>query len=480
MRGLKNSGSSLRFNPSWAAAALLLLAALSLDISTVKGWSMAYGDAEAHLNIARRITDSRTPGPSQIGTVWLPLPHLLMMPFAAIDALWFSGLAGSIPVLCCFLLAAVLLYRMAGLAASLVFALNLNMLYLATTPMTEPIMAAALTGLLYATLRYREAPSTRGLLAIAALSNLATLTRYEGWALIPVVALFIWHEGGFKRAVSFGALAAIAPIAWLAHNQFYYDDPLAFYRGPYSSIAQTARQHAEGLPPGAAGNWVLALRYFGYALRDVLRMPILIAAAAGAVVLIRRRQFWPLILLAIPGLFDLWSIHSGGAPFYVRELEPYTWFNARFALEMLPLAAFAIAALPKPAVVLTAVATVVSLFMSFDLPVFEESQLVQHVKVPELGSYRRGAGIIFRFGDLAAVFRASRIHLREGLYQDNLPQWNEALGNPQVFQREEWALAEEGDEVDQAIHRQGDAYKLIDKFYVKGKPAILVYRRSRQ
>ena len=42
-----------------------------------------FGDAESHLNIARRIIDSRTPGYGQLGTVWLPLPHLLVLPFVA-------------------------------------------------------------------------------------------------------------------------------------------------------------------------------------------------------------------------------------------------------------------------------------------------------------------------------------------------------------------------------------------------------------
>ncbi|MEI9812882.1 MAG: hypothetical protein WDO18_09525 [Acidobacteriota bacterium] len=110
-------------------------------------------------------------------------------------------------------------------------------------------------------------------------------------------------------------------------------------------------------------------------------------------------------------------------------MSPFTWFNARFALELLPLVAFAIAALPKPAVILTAVATVASLWISFDLPVFEESQLIQHVQIPELATYRNGEGILFRFDSLAWVFRRSHIPLREGLYQDNLPQWNEALAN---------------------------------------------------
>ena len=46
---------------------------------------MLYGDAVAHINIARRVFDSRTPGLLQLGTVWLPLPHLLMIPFLISD-----------------------------------------------------------------------------------------------------------------------------------------------------------------------------------------------------------------------------------------------------------------------------------------------------------------------------------------------------------------------------------------------------------
>src|ERR1700758_531407 len=46
-----------------------------------RGDILLFGDAVAHINIARRVFDSRTPGPLQLGTVWLPLPHLLIMPF---------------------------------------------------------------------------------------------------------------------------------------------------------------------------------------------------------------------------------------------------------------------------------------------------------------------------------------------------------------------------------------------------------------
>jgi len=43
---------------------------------------LTYNDAASHLNIARRVVDNLTPGIAQIGTVWLPLPHLLMLIFA--------------------------------------------------------------------------------------------------------------------------------------------------------------------------------------------------------------------------------------------------------------------------------------------------------------------------------------------------------------------------------------------------------------
>ena len=44
-----------------------------------RGEVLLYGDAVAHINIARRVFDSKTPGLLQLGTVWLPLLHLLML-----------------------------------------------------------------------------------------------------------------------------------------------------------------------------------------------------------------------------------------------------------------------------------------------------------------------------------------------------------------------------------------------------------------
>src|SRR5437870_13899479 len=59
-------------------------------------------DAIAHVNKARGLFDNIQPGLRQLGTVWLPLPHLLMAPLAAVDPLWRSGAAGSLLSVVCF------------------------------------------------------------------------------------------------------------------------------------------------------------------------------------------------------------------------------------------------------------------------------------------------------------------------------------------------------------------------------------------
>ena len=61
------------------------------------GALLNWGDAVAHLHIARRVFDCHQPRLSQLGSVWLPLPHILMFPFVQIYSWWANGIAGIIP-----------------------------------------------------------------------------------------------------------------------------------------------------------------------------------------------------------------------------------------------------------------------------------------------------------------------------------------------------------------------------------------------
>ena len=215
--------------------ALVFLAAISA-VAVLYFWWQGYllwwGDATAHLNIARRILDGRTPGYEQIGTVWLPLPHILMMPFAAVDGLWRSGLAGAILSSLSFVAAGLLLFLIArhcydseyaGWTAVLLFALNPNMLYLQSLAMTEAIFVCVVLLTLYASLKERAWLAGVGLLA-------GTMTRYEGWILIPFVVLyFFWRDR--RAGMVVGLIASVGPLYWLGHNFVFHGDPLDFYHG---------------------------------------------------------------------------------------------------------------------------------------------------------------------------------------------------------------------------------------------------------
>src|SRR5438045_8792095 len=62
----------------------------------VNGLGLAYNDARSHLDIGRRVVENLKPGFAQLGSVWLPLPHLLMAATIWNDFMWHSGLSGAI------------------------------------------------------------------------------------------------------------------------------------------------------------------------------------------------------------------------------------------------------------------------------------------------------------------------------------------------------------------------------------------------
>src|SRR5215467_8476325 len=123
---------------------------MALAYCLPRGMLLLYGDAVAHLHIARRVFDSLNPGFRQLGSVWLPLPHLLLVPFVQKMAWWQTGLAGAWPSMTCYVLGCAGIYRLARMwlpplatvIAVMFYALNPGLLYMQTTAMTEPLFLA--------------------------------------------------------------------------------------------------------------------------------------------------------------------------------------------------------------------------------------------------------------------------------------------------------------------------------------------------
>src|ERR1700740_1948344 len=146
-------------DPMRVAAIALAVSFLSFLYYFKNGEILLYGDAVAHINIARRVFDSKTPGLLQLGTVWLPLPHLLMIPFLIPDKMWISGAGGSLPSMVAYVLAVIGMFRLvrgalsrelppepparaAAWIAAIVFAANPNLIYMQATAMGEAIYLA--------------------------------------------------------------------------------------------------------------------------------------------------------------------------------------------------------------------------------------------------------------------------------------------------------------------------------------------------
>jgi Dolichyl-phosphate-mannose-protein mannosyltransferase len=472
-----------------------------------RGYILYYGDAESHLNIARRIVDSRTPGIDQVGTVWLPLPHLLMAPFASRDDLWQSGLAGAIPSAACFVMAGTFLFAAArrvfssdaaGAAALALFALNPNVMYLHSTPMSEPAFFAAFMAALYFTVLFRENQAWWSAAGAGIACLAGTLARYEGWFLIPAVTLYFLFAARRHRlriAVWVAAIASLGPLAWLAHNWYWFGDALYFARGPSSAEAIQGGKQYYG-----HGDWLLAATYYQAAAAWCAGAALRWIGALGMLAAVARRAFWPLVFLALPGVFYVWNIHSGATPIHIPNLEPYTWYNTRYGLAVLPLAAFAAGALVTFVPPTTRGWAVLGLALAATGPwllypspenwiTWKESQVnsvarrewTRHAATFLSAHYRRGDGIFTSFSDLTGIYRTMGIPLRETLTWDNEPQWLVTSRRPDLFLWEQWAVCMDGDPVQRAIHRalrQGPHYELVHKIMVKDAPVVEIYRRS--
>jgi 4-amino-4-deoxy-L-arabinose transferase-like glycosyltransferase len=498
--------------PLAAFALLAIVSAAAVAFFYQRGNLLYYGDAVAHINIARRIVDSRTPGWEQIGTVWLPLPHLLMLPLVRVDELWRTGLAGSIPAAACFVLAGLFLFlaarrafssNAAGAAACALFALNPNLLYLQSIPMTETVFIASLAAILYFTVRFRDGGSLFWAAAAGLAVAAATLTRYEGWFLIPFVGLYLLIAAPRRRwlaAILFCAIASLGPALWLAHNAFYYSDPLEFYHGPYSAKAIYQRALDRGMAryPGDH-DFPNAWLYFRTAAQLCAGWPLVWLGLAGVLASLWRRAFWPLLLLALPPFFYLLSVYSSGTPIFAPSLWPNSYYNTRYGTAALPLLAFAAAGLAAIAparlrglaatlLVLAAVSPWIAYPRAEGWVCWKESQVNSETRrawTAETAAFLQthlhpGDGVFTSFGDLTGAFQQAGVPLRSIFHEGNGLFWAAAAVRPDLFLWERWAVAISGDPVDAAILRAArgrSRYDCVSTLTIKGAPVIRIYRR---
>jgi hypothetical protein len=365
------------------------------------------------------------------------------------------------------------------------------------------VFLACLTALLYFTVRFRETQGWGAMAGAAVAAAAGSLTRYEGWFLIPFAALFFLIAARRRRlafALVFGLAASLGVVYWLAHNQYYYGNPLEFYNG--ASSAKAIYQRALDANMGhyrGDHDWRLAAKYMAEAIRLCVGWPLVILGMAGAVIALLRRAFWPLLLLALIPAFYVWSMHSGGTPIFVPHLWPNAYYNTRYGTVALALLAFAAAALvsiaparlKKPAataILLAAIAPWLAYPRMESWICWKESQVNsearrawnQHATEYLRANYRRGDGILGTIGDAASIYREAGIPLRETLNECNGELWKRLTNSANPSPGEKWAVAIAGDKVAQTIARAGKSgprYDLVETIAERGAPVIEIYRR---
>ena len=320
-----------------------------------------YGDGIAHVNIARKVVDS--PDDSirqryiQIGSPWLPLQTVAMLPLVTNDWMWRTGVAGSLVSMIFFVIAAVSLYFLArsfyrnedypsreilpALSAA-IFMLNPSVLYMQSTPMSELVFMGALVASVYLLQRWLNNQTPKRLAIAAVGMTIATLARYEAWpvAVLSILIVALTSHGAWTAKIricaAFAAIVALGPLYWLWHNWEIYGNALEFLSGPNS---------ARGIAFQNRVNFAWSAIFVGHPVLDLLTIAAATAVCAGPLlfllslagfarsVIARRQQLLehsPVILLLLPFFFHAFSLYRG--EIQVFPLSAFGLLNIRYGL----------------------------------------------------------------------------------------------------------------------------------------------------
>jgi hypothetical protein len=520
------------FVVAWSA---LLLSLFALSFSYSRGIMLLYGDAVAHLHIARRIIDSLNPGLRQLGSVWLPLPHLLLIPFVAHMEWWQSGLAGAFPSMGAYVFGTAGIYRLArlwveprsALIAVLFFGLNPGLLYMQTTAMNEPLFLAEMIWAVVLIVEYGRAldedetsRAAKLLIGAGLVLVAAVFTRYDGWifgflawlvALRKMLRRKRWDSPAGGAFVLFTVMLAVAPLLWMAYCARQFGDPLDFLRGPYSAKAIEARTATPGSPhyPGWHSMPVAALYFLKAAELGAvperfanLLLILSLAGSAAGVVRWRKQDGWTALLLWIPLPFYAYSVAYGSVPIFIPLWWPHSWYNTRYGMEMLPAFALSLAFLAasvsewlarrKTAVAWSISAGVALLLVANSVVLLRAKPLVldeaianSRTRIPFEVAYARAlqvlpgnSTILAYTSEHVGAFQRAGIALKRTINETDYYEWLPALKYP--AKAADFVVATDNDQVAQAIAAKPEGLTLINIVCSTGQPCARFYRSDRR
>jgi len=470
---------------------------LQLDLIT------AYGDSRGHLNIARRVVDSVTPGAAQFGGYWMPFLHVLMLPTIWNDFFWQTGISGSIPNMISYVISVVFIYKLVYLIsknkfsafiASIIVMLNLNLIYMQATPMTESLFIATLILTVYFLYKWIEEKHVPDLILSALFLALCSINRYESWSTVlasSVLLIINWIHSRFSKKaegafVLFSMVAWLGIFGWLAWGAIIFGDPLEFMHNELSAGNQTKVAYAEVKPVGE-GNLVEAVLTNFFSLKHTSGMILTALTGLGlAVYLVRRfKKIFHIKTLAIflfltPFMFEVLTVYVGNVPVEVPELSrlnyPSNYFNIRYALYSLPAIAFFVAVMSRKKLIQVFILCLVLLNYFLLLP-YGSNKIVTlndagaQPATPEVkkslewlkNNYDGGLILSSTGGNDKHMFDTG-IHQKEYITEGAYKIWDAAMQDPAKYAQ--WILISDK-------NKRDNAYRNIDKFKLKNDYKVM-------
>jgi len=501
---------------------ILAVVAIALSITaTIYAYRqdviITYGDAESHLDIAKRVVNGLTPGIAQLGGIWLPLPHLLMVPLVYFDPLWRTGFAGSIVSGICFVISAVFIYKLcllltkdtgASLIAFLVFALNPNMLYMQATPMTElPLIIFFILSSYYFIKNLYQEADYFSLILAAFFGFCATLSRYDGWFLVGIEATiiflrYIWHKKKWERLqgrlILFATLAFFGVILWLLWDQLILGDALYFTHSQFSANAQQKGWLAKGQLPAYHNIGLSFLYYFVTAMSNTGIIIFCIALVGFIAYLLQKKykdRFYIVLLMLAPFIFYVLTLYVGQSIIFIPDLTP-GWFesnlfNVRYGIMMVPFVSLFVGYLfsrcqfPGKTVVISLLIFQVLLFgigYSRVMTLADGKTGLSQAKRPDAERwlakhYDHGLVLLDDYSRLTSVIR-SNIPMQHVIYIGTKPYWEESLSAPEKYAT--WIIIQKNDDVWKHIYANPTMRARLYKYFRKDytSPDILIFKRD--
>jgi hypothetical protein len=310
------------------------------------------------------------------------------------------------------------------------------------------------------------------------------LTRYDSWFLAVIVGMAVLVSffsaparlrSQLKKAVwQFALLTASIPLFWMAYNFGVYQNPLEFANGPYSarSIEKRMARPGDSPHPGDHNIKVAAVYYWKDARLNLgegkLQAALVVLAIAGVVILLNRKFFWIVVFLWLPLLFYSLSIAYGAVPIFIPVWRPFSYYNVRYGLQLLPAMAIA----------LGAVASLVNRKISHRYRSYALNGILVALMLVCYGQAWRAVPICLREARVNAVTRMAFETKLAAELSKLSPQASLLMftGSHVGALWVDYVVAQQGDAVWQSAQQHSDELAPMAGIVVPGQPEAVLYR----